>query len=239
MISGIYKIENKINHNVYIGMSHDIKKRWKRHKANANNPESREYNKALYRAFRKYGVANFSFTIVELVDDLTLLPEREKFWISYYNSYKNGYNETIGGEGVKGVSGERHANHSLDRSDVIDIRIRWSKRKESVQQIYIDYKDKISKTGFKKIYSWQTWKDVLPELNTEENRTWHRLNGKAYSNPGEKNGRSKLSDEDVKIIRERFHNGETVQVIYQDYKYTNITYGSFANAVYGYNRKEI
>ena len=33
-ISGIYKIENLINHKVYIGQSKDINKRWSRHRSN-------------------------------------------------------------------------------------------------------------------------------------------------------------------------------------------------------------
>ena len=38
MISGIYKIENLINHHVYIGLSKDIPNRWRGHKSNYNNP---------------------------------------------------------------------------------------------------------------------------------------------------------------------------------------------------------
>lgn len=30
-----------------------------------------------------------------------MLDEREKYWISYYNSYLNGYNSTIGGRNIE------------------------------------------------------------------------------------------------------------------------------------------
>jgi hypothetical protein len=40
---------------------------------------------------------------VEQCDD-ALLNEREMFWIAYYDSYKNGYNLTIGGEGKRKYS---------------------------------------------------------------------------------------------------------------------------------------
>lgn len=29
----------------------------------------------------------------------SLLNDREQYWIKYYNSYKNGYNSTLGGDG--------------------------------------------------------------------------------------------------------------------------------------------
>lgn len=41
---------------------------------------------------------NFSFEIVEECSE-KFLDEREKYWISYYNSFENGYNATIGGNG--------------------------------------------------------------------------------------------------------------------------------------------
>lgn len=44
----------------------------------------------------KYGVDKFDIELVEECDD-ALLDEREIYWISYYDSYKTGYNENIGG----------------------------------------------------------------------------------------------------------------------------------------------
>ena len=47
---------------------------------------------------RKYGVEHFFIEAIEQVED-TLLNQRERYWISHYDSYYNGYNETQGGEG--------------------------------------------------------------------------------------------------------------------------------------------
>lgn len=46
----------------------------------------------------KYGINNFTIEQVEecLPEELN---EREEYWIEYYNSFKNGYNATIGGDG--------------------------------------------------------------------------------------------------------------------------------------------
>lgn len=93
---GIYKIENNLNHHIYIGQSVNILDRWRHHKTRAFNKSDTSYNSSLYKAFRKYGLENFSFQIVEECDRNSL-NEREKFWIKYYDAYDNGYNETEGG----------------------------------------------------------------------------------------------------------------------------------------------
>lgn len=46
----------------------------------------------------KYGINNFLVEEIEQCD-LNSSGEREQYWISMYDSYNNGYNETIGGEG--------------------------------------------------------------------------------------------------------------------------------------------
>lgn len=67
IISGIYKIENLINHNIYIGQSCNIYSRWYSHKNIARKADKliEEYEYPLYKAMRKYGIDNFSFEIIE------------------------------------------------------------------------------------------------------------------------------------------------------------------------------
>lgn len=85
---GIYKITNIINNKCYIGQSVCIEKRWENHKCKNGN---KDY--PLYRAFRKYGIDNFVFEVLEECskDDLS---ERELFYIKQYDSVNNGYNQT-------------------------------------------------------------------------------------------------------------------------------------------------
>lgn len=45
---------------------------------------------------RKYGIENFH---IELIEETTNPEEREKYWIEYLGTYKNGYNATLGGDG--------------------------------------------------------------------------------------------------------------------------------------------
>ena len=107
-ICGIYKITNLINGKIYIGQALDIYRRWGKHKGNAFNKNSREYDYPIYRAIRKYGLENFSFEIIEECS-VEELDEKEIYYIKKYNSctlWKNshGYNQTIGGNGTKGVT---------------------------------------------------------------------------------------------------------------------------------------
>jgi hypothetical protein len=96
-MGNIYKITNLINGKIYVGLTrHSIDERWKNHKKDIN--KERNKNRALYRAFKKYGIENFKMELIESVE-LCKLGERERYWIDCYDSYYNGYNETRGGEG--------------------------------------------------------------------------------------------------------------------------------------------
>lgn len=101
-MSYIYKITNILNGKVYIGKTNKtIKERWGEHKrASIRYPE-----RPLYRAFSKYGFDNFSIEQIEEVP-LNIVDEREKYWIKYYDTYKNGYNATLGGDGSSIISHE-------------------------------------------------------------------------------------------------------------------------------------
>lgn len=229
---GIYKITNKINGQSYIGLSVDIEERWYKHKTNYKNVDNKEYEKTLYRAFRKYGLNNFTFEVIEECEKEDL-PNKEIFWISFYNTYADGYNETPGGE-VICVGGEKHPNHKLSEEDVRIIR-NYYNNKARKSDIYSLYKDRIGESGFHKIWNGNTWKSIMPEVYTEENKEFHKHN---TANNGSKNGRSRLTEEDVQAIRIRRKNGEKLLDVYQDYA-DKLTYGSFTNVWTYQNWKNI
>lgn len=94
----IYKITNQVNSKIYIGKTCDtIKKRWQKH---LTDRYKRDFEiRPLYRAMKKYGIDNF---IIEEIEECPaeLASEREIYWINFYDSYNNGYNATLGGDGA-------------------------------------------------------------------------------------------------------------------------------------------
>ena len=111
--AGIYYIKNELNNKYYIGQSKVLRKRLLKHISNFNKIV---YDTPLYRAFKKYGLDNFEFGILEefkigyTKEELDLiLDTKEKEYIKRYNSYGNtGYNQTYGGD--KGINGYKFTN---------------------------------------------------------------------------------------------------------------------------------
>ena len=106
---GIYKIEHKETGKSYVGLSVDIFKRWKEH---SNFWQAKKNWSVIKKALHKYGLENFTFTILEecLKDELN---EKEKHWIKELNTISpNGYNMTAGGEGCANPSEEVRAKLS-------------------------------------------------------------------------------------------------------------------------------
>lgn len=95
----IYKITNKINNKVYIGKTiKTVESRWKQHCLDCK--KERNSNRPLYRAMRKYGIENFNIEPIEECSK-EVLSEREMYWIKHFDTYKNGYNATTGGDGTQ------------------------------------------------------------------------------------------------------------------------------------------
>ena len=131
---GIYKITNKINNKCYIGRSIDIEHRWKTHRTTANQKADVHYNYPLYKAFRKYGVQNFIFEILEICDT-PQLGVREQFYITKYksNNPRYGYNQTAGGECDA-------ANQKFFPKDIQDLIFKLRHTDERIIDIAKEYK---------------------------------------------------------------------------------------------------
>ena len=225
---GIYKITNQLNNHSYIGLSTKVEERWKYHQSPYN--QQRESYKSLYKAFEKYGIENFIFEILEECS-IQELGEKEKYYIAKYDTYKNGYNMTTGGEDNVGSA---HPNHKLTDEDIINIRIRYNNL-ERRKEVYELYKDRIGESGFGKIWKGESWQHIMPEVYTPENKEFHLHN---TGNKGSSNGRSRLTEEDVRSIRTRRKNGEQLKDVYEDYK-DKLTKGSFTNVWSYQNWKDI
>jgi group I intron endonuclease len=95
-LTGIYKITNLINNKCYIGQTNNIPRRWSEHKSALNR--NLHHNEHLQKSWLRYGEINFKFEVLEYcsLEDLNTL---EEFYVSKFNSYKRGYNRTVGADG--------------------------------------------------------------------------------------------------------------------------------------------
>ena len=90
----IYSIMCKVNGKRYVGQTkHSIEKRWKEH---INDSKKNNTNSELYKDLNRYGIGMFVIRELERVP-VTLLNEKEKHWISEFDTFHNGYNQTTGG----------------------------------------------------------------------------------------------------------------------------------------------
>ena len=98
MIKGsIYCITNMLNNKKYIGKTLDsLEKRFNEHIRDSRRERCEK--RPLYDAFNKHGIENFK---IELVEECSyeLLSNREIYWIQKLDTYSNGYNATLGGDG--------------------------------------------------------------------------------------------------------------------------------------------
>ena len=99
--SGIYMIKNLVNNRCYIGQSQDMKTRTALHVCLLRN--NKHYNKHLQNAWNKYGETAFEISVVECCG-LDELDEKEILYIRTNSAFEEGYNETEGGDGLRGYT---------------------------------------------------------------------------------------------------------------------------------------
>lgn len=228
---GIYKITNNINGKVYVGQSNDIHRRWNQH--SSEYEQNRWSDKPLYKAFSKYGLQNFTFSILEECS-LEDLDKREEYWIKKLNSlvHHNGYNIRSGGEGN---SGENHPRHRLTEDDVRDIRTRYNNH-ERCKEVEKIYSDRIGHSGFSKVWKGESWQGIMMEVYTPENKEFHLHN---TGQKGRENGRSKITEQDVIDIRKRKKEGQNRKDVFNLYKKTRLKQGGFDAIWYNQTWKNI
>lgn len=99
VIYAYYKKDNE--EIVYIGLTNDFIRRRREHEKYEPYEKGRpHYNYPLSRGIRKYGEAYYDCKILEDGLSLEQAREKEKYWIEYYDTYKDPskYNLTPGGD---------------------------------------------------------------------------------------------------------------------------------------------
>ena len=138
-ISAVYKITNAITGDFYIGSSKDVKRRWIEHKCTSswkNNP-----NNQMYLDFQKYGLENFVFEILEVVE-IDKLKEMEQHYIETLKPTYNNYN-------AKGWDIERHKKSKEEYKKEYQKTERYKEYQKEYQK---EYKKEYNKTERYKEY---------------------------------------------------------------------------------------
>ena len=100
-----------------------IYKRFRAHCRDMKKPQCAK--RPLYNAMRKYGIEHFH---VELLEETNEPSIREQYWIQQYNSYQNGYNATLGGDGKA----------YINRQKVIELYQHMHNQKAVAQALHLD-----------------------------------------------------------------------------------------------------
>lgn len=118
----IYKITNIQNNKCYIGQSiRPVEQRFNRHLKDAiNNKLDTHFS----RAIRKYGPDNFIIEEIDTAENQDELNQKEQYWIRYYDSVKNGYNET---DAIEKCGGNTYQSKTEEEMLIIKEKIRNTK----------------------------------------------------------------------------------------------------------------
>ena len=118
----IYKITNLKNNKVYIGQTiRPIEQRFRRHISDAINDNLDTH---FARAIRKYGPENFAIEQIDYANNDEELLQKEQYWIKFYNSVEEGYNET---DAISKCGGNTYRSKTEKEMEIIKEKIRQTK----------------------------------------------------------------------------------------------------------------
>lgn len=119
----IYKITNLETGEVYIGQTiRTLEQRFNRHKNDAIN---NVLDTHFARAIRKYGVDAFKAEVIDTATTQEELNQKEQYWIQYYNSVEDGYNET---DAISKCGGNTYQSKTAEEMSVICKKLSESKK---------------------------------------------------------------------------------------------------------------
>lgn len=99
-VYSIYKATCRVNNKYYIGFD----SKWPNRKNSHRTNSVIGCDFLLHKAIRKYGWENFDWEIIYQSKDWKhCLRVMEPYFIGFYDSFANGYNMTLGGEGTLGL----------------------------------------------------------------------------------------------------------------------------------------
>lgn len=133
----IYKVTSKTSNKSYIGQT--TKRLDDRKHAHFKNVKAGIKTK-FYNAIRKYGESDFVWEIIDNAESKELLNKLETKYISKYDTYKTGYNMTLGGDGGDTISMKSDVEKKNQGAKLGNIP--WNKGKSMKALGYDFFKDR-------------------------------------------------------------------------------------------------
>jgi len=106
----IYQIRNLLDSKIYVGSTKNAKNRFKSHKSNLKL--NKHHAPHLQHAWNKYGESNFTFEILEILNDINSLSEKEQFWLDKTQCYNSNFGYNVGVKAIHAMLGRKHSDIS-------------------------------------------------------------------------------------------------------------------------------
>ena len=193
MIGYIYQIINNITQERYVGQTINLTKRLSDHRNKLK--QNKHSNPKLQAAWNKYGIDNFSFNYDEYeIKNTNDLNQLEIDTIKKYDSYYNGYNLTLGGEGSNTRGKLNFQDYCL-----IYIGCQWSGMTDKISKYLNIDSSTVSAILRDKAYLW--YKEAALNLSENEKIEIIKKFRKIFNVPDnkpfeEKRVRNSLSEDD-------------------------------------------
>lgn len=201
----IYKITNNVNGLIYVGCTiNSLKQRFNEHLYRCFKSD---YKSKLYNSIKKYGQENFKIELIEECD-LNTIYETEKKYIQEYDSYNNGLNSTIGGEGCLGYTHSPEIRQKISET----LKKGNSHKGKTYEELYGDRADE-ERLKRKNGSYWNRMTDEERKIRVENIKRASRKN-------------SKYSVDLVKEIKKKIKEGVKIKELKETYPqvYDNFFY---------------
>lgn len=216
--TGIYSIYCSGNDKLYIGKTdQSFKRRFWHHQWKLENQE--HDNEYLQASFNKYGADSLIFEVLYLKNDNDDLGKIEQEYIKQYDTYNNGFNLTIGGDGTLGCIRDKEFYRELGEKN--RQRMLGSKLSDNTKQKMRASSQHRSPTAEqKKALSEYMKNRVISEETKQKIRE---------CNLGSKSQFAKLNEEQVYAIKNEILQGKTYKALSKYYNVSPGTISAIAN----------
>lgn len=230
----IYKITNIENNLCYIGF--DTHPDYLQHRWRAHQRDCEKANTKFYKALRE-DFSKFYYEIIDRADTILDLALKEIYWIDYYNSYKNGYNSTRGGDGLNQDLSKFSENEIKDLKKFYSFwmteynnDVKWKnksskEKKDLTAHLHTEDVYKKKSESLKKFY------ELNPDIKKDKAsaiKEWQKNNKEQLLKTNTENGR-KGAEKVSKKVKIQFENGDTK--IYNSKSEFNRENGEIINAI--------